>query len=119
MLNQDLWVSLERDLTNAHCCTHFCSVMIYIRKDIVETKEQKENKSFSSNFPQFLTFMGGAIISQYMVYNCILLKLFNHLTSLNECWHKCQYWNASFSYAIYVCKNVCMYVHIYFKSVQT
>ena len=45
MLNQDLWVSLERDLINALCCTHFCSVMIYIQKDIVETKEQKENKA--------------------------------------------------------------------------
>lgn len=52
--------------------------MIYIQKDIVETKEQKENKAFSSNFPQFLTFMGGVIVSQYMVYNCILLQLFNH-----------------------------------------
>ena len=44
MLNQDLWVSLERDLINAPCCTHFCSVMIYIQKDIAETKEQKEKK---------------------------------------------------------------------------
>lgn len=59
MLNQDLWVSLERDLINAHCRTHFCSVMIYIQKDIAETKEQKENKSFFFKFSTVPYIYGG------------------------------------------------------------
>lgn len=52
--------SVQRE--GADKCTFLytlCSVLIHIQKDTVETKEQKENKAFSSSFPQFHTFMGG------------------------------------------------------------
>lgn len=56
-------------------CTLFCSGP-YKKNDTVETKEQKENKSFSSKvFHSFLHF-GGGKVCQNMAYNSFLLKLF-------------------------------------------
>lgn len=41
--------------------TLFCSDLIHIKKDVVETKEQNENRAFSSKvFHSFLHLGGGS-----------------------------------------------------------
>lgn len=41
-------------------CTVFCSDLIHIRKDVVETKEQNENKAFSSKVFHSFLHLGGS-----------------------------------------------------------